>query len=240
MAEMDEQKQKQLAAAAADDSPSPLRLILSMGGIGLVSGVLIVMTFQFTLPFIIANREAALEKAIVEVLPGATTQRPFNAVDGKLEPATMDSPAAKKYYVGYDENGGIVGVALQASGQGFQDTISLLYGYSPAKNAVIGFKVLESKETPGLGDKIISDAKFLANFEALHVEVNEAETGVVHPIKMVKAGEKNSPWEVEAITGATISSRAVSKILAADTQESVPIIERSLQLLEKGAADATD
>ena len=47
-------------------------------------------------------------------------------------------------YAGYDARNRLVGVALEAAGQGFQDTIRFIYGYSPEKQAVVGFVVLES------------------------------------------------------------------------------------------------
>ncbi len=62
--------------------------------------------------------------------------------------------------------GRLVGVAMEAEGKGFQDTIRLIYGYSPDKQQVIGMEVLESKETPGLGDKIIKDEEFLDEFRS--------------------------------------------------------------------------
>ncbi|MCB2153255.1 FMN-binding protein [bacterium] len=235
-----EQQMPQQQVVPQDDSPSPLRLIMTMAGIGLASGILIVATFQLTLPFIVANKEAALEAAIVEVLPGATSQHPFAEVDGKLEPTTMDAPVQKKFYVGYDDDGEVVGVAIQTAGQGFQDTISLIYGYSPSKHAIIGFKVLESKETPGLGDKIISDPAFLSNFNELAIPLTDDGSAVKEKVKLVKNGEKTQPWEMEAITGATISSRAVATILGTDTESTVPVIERSVDILKKGADDVSE
>jgi len=68
---------------------------------------------------------------------------------------------------------------------------------------VTGMYVLESRETPGLGDKIFKDEAFVANFRALAVDPE---------IVLVKGG-RTADNEVDAITGATISSRAVVKIL---------------------------
>ncbi len=75
-------------------------------------------------------------------------------------------------YAGYDENDKLVGVAVEASGQGFADILRILYGYDPDKQKIVGFYVLESKETPGLGDKIEKDLNFLANFKALDVSLS--------------------------------------------------------------------
>ena len=69
---------------------------------------------------------------------------------------------------------------------GYQDVIRVLYGYSAEANAVIGLRVLESQETPGLGDKIETDAGFLANFERLDVSLSDDLSRVLHPIEAVK------------------------------------------------------
>ena len=65
-------------------------------------------------------------------------------------------------------------------------------------------EILDSRETPGLGDKIYKDAVFVANFSNL---VADPE------IVTVKKGTRNAPNEVDAITGATISSKAVVRII---------------------------
>jgi electron transport complex protein RnfG len=64
--------------------------------------------------------------------------------------------------------------------------------------------VLESRETPGLGDKIYKDAEFVSNFSALSIEPE---------IVTVKKNTRERPNEVDAITGATISSKAVVRII---------------------------
>jgi electron transport complex protein RnfG len=107
-------------------------------------------------------------------------------------------------YGGYDELGDFVGYAMPAAGPGFQDTIGLLYGYQPDEKIVVGMEVLESRETPGLGDKIYKDAAFVGGFSAL---------SVVPEIIAVKKGTKTRPNEIDAITGATISSKAVVRII---------------------------
>ncbi|MEW8139698.1 MAG: FMN-binding protein, partial [Candidatus Thiodiazotropha endolucinida] len=96
------------------------------------------------------------------------------------------------------------------SGPGFQDTIRLLYGYQPKQRKVVGMEILESRETPGLGDKIYKDAEFVSNFDALSVEPE---------IVTVKRGAKAAPNEVDAITGATISSKAVVRIINQANQQ---------------------
>jgi electron transport complex protein RnfG len=234
----DESKQPTPPAAAAaipEDQTGSLRMVLTMGGIGLFCGVLIVLTFQLTLPVITVNKARALERAIFEVLPAASSKATFKQVGDGLERLEGEDPIATKYYAGYDDDGKLVGVALEAAGQGFQDIVRILYGYSPECKCVIGMKVMESKETPGLGTKIETDPAFRANFEALDVKLAGDGETVANPITLVKPGKKTDLWQIEAITGATISSRAVTNILQKSTAARVPVIEKNLETLEGGA-----
>ena len=84
--------------------------------------------------------------------------------------------------------------------------------------------MLESKETPGLGDKIEKDENFLANFILLDVTLTEDLQGLVNEVIPVKSGEKENPWEVDGITGATISSRAIANIINESMQVWAPRI----------------
>ena len=67
----------------------------------------------------------------------------------------------------------------------------------------MGMEVLESKETPGLGDKIFKDMEFVGAFRDLAVEPEVVVT------KKGSTGDN----EVDAISGATISSKAVVRII---------------------------
>jgi electron transport complex protein RnfG len=222
------------AAAVAQDQPGSLRMVLTMALIGLFCGVLIVLAYQLTLGTIAANKARALERAVFEVIPAAATKETFKQVGEKLEPLVGEDPLATKYYAGYNKEGRLVGVAMEVSGQGFQDVITLLYAYSPECRCVIGMKVMASKETPGLGTKIDTDPAFRANFAALDVALTQDDSKLAHPITLVKHGQKTEPWQIEAITGATISSRAVATIMEKSTEAQIPVIEKNLKTLEGG------
>jgi electron transport complex protein RnfG len=122
---------------------------------------------------------------------------------------------------------------MEAQGQGFQDTIRLIYGYSTEKQQVIGMEVLESKETPGLGDKIIKDDDFLANFRALDASLTDDGSALENPIEAVKAGKKEHPWQIDGITGATISSKAIGDILRSSTEYMLPILYKQVEQLKR-------
>lgn len=217
----------------AEEAPSNLRLVLAMTMIGLMAAVMIVAVYQLTFPVIERNKAIALERAIFEVVPGASTKTAWKRDGNTLTPLADGEDAIEVYYTCYDESGALVGVALEASGQGFQDILRIIYGYSPACRCVVGMKVLESKETPGLGDKIEKDPRFLENFEALDVQLGDDGVTMRNPVVMVKKGEKTDPWQVEAITGATISSRAIATILRESTAEAVPVISANMNQLQE-------
>lgn len=188
---------------SSEKSAGPIRLVITLGLAGLFSGLVLVSVFLATQPLIKRNQEEALEAAIYRVLPGAETRKIFVEEGGKLIEADS-AEGTEAIYAGYDSNGELVGYGIPSSGTGFQDTISLIYGYDPYEKKVIGMQVLESRETPGLGDKIIKDQDFLDNFSALEVEPE---------IEAVASGTKSEPNEVDSISGATISSKAVVNII---------------------------
>lgn len=223
------------AMPPAAGSVSGFRMVATMGAIGVACGILIVLTFQLTLPRITANKIAALEKAIFEVVPGAEKKVTFKLDGDALVPLEGENEAAVKYYACYGQDDRLVGVAMEASGQGFADIIKVLYGYSPSKEAVVGIKVLESKETPGLGDKIEKDPNFIANFDSLDVRLDTGGSDMINPIVLVKPGQKTEMYQIESITGATISSRAITNLLSASTAVTVPVITQNLRALENGA-----
>lgn len=207
-------------------------LYRALVGIGLVCGVLVVAVFELTKPVIARNQEAALEQAVFEAIPGAASSQAFRFVpDSGFEP--VDGPAPEAVYAGYDAAGRVIGVAVEASGMGYQDTIRLLYGYAPAQQTIVGMRVLESKETPGLGDKIEKDPNFQENFQSLSAQPSDAGDGLRNPIVAVKNGEKTEDWQIDGITGATISSAAIARILDSSAGVWAPRIARHLEDLEE-------
>jgi electron transport complex protein RnfG len=181
-------------------------MMVTLGISGLLSGLAIVGIFLITQPMIERNRAEALEAAIYRVLEGARTRVAFVIREGKLarfESPDGSLPKEEAVYAGYDEAGALLGFAIPAEGAGFQDTIKLLYGYNVERKRVVGMEVLASLETPGLGDKIIKDAKFVGSFRDLAVEPE---------IVAVKSGSSGEN-EIDAISGATISSNAVVRII---------------------------
>ena len=195
-----------------DKSPDSFTMLRAMVGIGVLCALMIVLTYEGTFERIEHLKAEALEGAIFKVIPGIVKTKAFQVDQhNNFTEVTGDEETSQVIYAGYDENDNLVGVAVEASGQGYADILRILYGYDPEVQKIIGFYVLESKETPGLGDKIEKDPNFLANFEALDVALNSDLEVMKNKVIPVKKGSKENPWEVEGITGATISSRAIRK-----------------------------
>ena len=193
-----------MTGAPAMTSPSSLRLVLTLAVAGLLSGTAIVGIYETTLPTITANKARELRGAVFKVLPGVAQMQALVYREGELVVVAEPGKDEPVIYGGHDEKGQFVGYAVPAAGPGFQDTIALLYGYMPGDRQVVGMEILESRETPGLGDKIYKDADFVAEFSALLVDPE---------IVAVKKGTKTAPNQVDAITGATISAKAVVRII---------------------------
>jgi electron transport complex protein RnfG len=182
------------------EQASSLRLVATLGAAGALAGLLIVSVYSVTLRPIEAHKAKVLQRAVNEVLKDPARYESFYATSlGVFESAPAGG--AEKIYVGLDADGRTMGVAIKAAAAGFQDVITLIYGFDPATGQLIGMKVLESKETPGLGDKIEKDPAFLAQFER-----------AAPPLVAVKR-PTGAPGEIDAISGATISSRAVVRII---------------------------
>lgn len=209
--------------------PSIWHMYRAMVGVGVFCGLLIVTVFQVTRPVIERNKAEALQKAIFHVLPNASTSTTYRLDDsGGFKVLEGEGVGYQLVYAGYDDTQELVGLAVEAQGMGYQDVIALIYGYSFAEQAITGIQVLESKETPGLGDKIETDPDFLQNFKRLDVSLRDDLSEIANPIVPVKHGEKTNPWEVDGITGATISSVAIAEILNRSAQYWVPRIRNNL------------
>jgi len=207
-------------------------MVRTLAGIAMLAGLLVVLVFQWTKPIIAENKRIAIEQAVSRVVPGAVSKRDFMLGSEGLF-ADNDSVAGQveQIYVAYDKAGGFRGIALEAAAAGYQDVIRILYGYNPACQCVTGIKVLKMAETPGLGDKIAFDPTFLKNFEALDGTLNSAGDGLQNAIVTVKQGSKRQPWQIDAISGATVSSNAIGRMINKSGQRMFPLINRHPEVL---------
>ncbi len=207
------------------------KMLIAMVGIGVMCALLIVLTYEGTSERISRLRAQALQEAIFRVVPDISSTRAFQlTAQGEFTEPAVPDPTRPQIFAGYNDAGQLKGFAIEASGQGYADVIRILYGYDPVREEIVGFYVLESKETPGLGDKIEKDVTFLENFNGLDVSLDETDEALRQDVVTVKSGTKSNPWEIDGITGATISSRAIGNIINESAAVILPKIKAEMNL----------
>lgn len=221
-------------AIAAPKRTSSAYMIFMLGAVSTFCGLVIVLAYLGTKEAIRKNLATITRESVFAALPEAKRQDIYQVDPSgeitKVEGLEGDLP---KMFACYDDAGKLVGVVCETAGRGYADVIKALYAYSPEKNAIVGFRVLDAKETPGLGDRISYDPDFLANFKELDATIG-ADGKLVNPIVAVKHGTKSQSWQIDSISGATISSKAVGRMVNAGAEKMIPIIQKQLEALRKG------
>jgi Na+-translocating ferredoxin:NAD+ oxidoreductase subunit G len=194
------------------------KLLVTLGVAGALSGLMIIVVYLLTLPRVEAYKSRELRTAIDEVLETPARSDTLYLAGGTLSatrPVVEPGSRIERVYRGYGSSGKPLGYAIEATGPGFADPIRLLYGYDHAGRGLIGLKILDSKETPGIADGILKPA-FTDQFR-------HASAPVVGVKASPKATDKGA---VVLITGATISSRAIVKIINTSLARWTPLIQR--------------
>ena len=172
------------------------RMILVLTVIGLLSGGVLSLVYQWAQPKIEINQTKETKAGIFKVLPNAKSYK--KVVKDDLT-----------YFKCFDANGTPVGTAIVCQGNGYQGEIKLLIGINADFTKFTGLAVLEQLETPGLGAKIAEKA-FEDQFKQLAAKP---------PIEYVKGKAPEKDNQIETITGATISSQAVVNIINKTVQQ---------------------
>ena len=168
-----------------------MKMVLVLTLIAVVAAGLLGYVAELTQPRIRENALRELRQGISDVLPGLKDyQERFK--EDKFE-----------IYEGKNEAGKTVGYAIVRSGAGFSDRIKLIFGVNEDLSKIFSLKVLEQKETPGLGAKITDELHFLQFWQ------DKSITGPIRYAKPPRARDDLREHEVNAVTGATISSEAV-------------------------------
>ncbi len=161
-------------------------------------------------PRIEANRRAAIYDAIPVLVEGAVGEK-----------AEQIELGGRRVYRAYDAEQRHLGWVIQASGDGFVDEVELLIGLDLEAERITGIHVLQQSETPGLGAGI-TEQDWREQFAGAEAE---------RPVRLVSE-RPDEPNEVEAITGATVSSESVRDIVnaaVADVREAIHAGESAAQ-----------
>lgn len=215
--------------------PPSSRLVLTLALIAMVSGITVVFAYEVTREPIAENhRERLIERTIFEALPGATTHALYRLSEEGIEQLSDAEVDDANLYAGYDDQGDLVGVALEGASMGYEDTVRVMYGYSPDEQQIIGFTVVSSSETPGLGDEINSES-FQEQFSDLELPLASDFSELEEELRVVEAGSDAGPAEIEAISGATVSSQAVADGIQQSASTYLPSVMEHLDEIRQGA-----
>lgn len=151
-----------------------------------VAALCLSFVYEKTKPLIAAQLNSEEKDAIYDVLPG------IDSYENRL--LDSDSSATIKYFEG-KKFGEFAGYILPMTAKGYSGDIEMLVGFTN-EGVIKGVTILSQHETPGLGSKII--------------QINPGEE---KPWFLEKFVGKNASdlqmKDIQAITGATISSKAV-------------------------------
>lgn len=186
------------------------KMIVVLSVFAVLSGSILAGFYHSVHPRILKNNLEEEKKMIFAVLEGAKS---YDTVEKTI--TTAKGPEVVKIFAGKDESGNIVGYAFVAKGPGFAGNIEMMVGLKVDKKTMSGLRVLNQKETPGLGNLIVRE-KFTGQFKGLSIEPK---------IEYVKNKKPVKPNEIQAITGATISSRAVVNAINARVAVALDILK---------------
>jgi len=178
-------------------------------------GILIAVTNAAWAPKIVQNKIDKLNRLMSSLLPqGEKYER-------KTELEIISTKGRKltsSVYQALSDANDCLGWAFNVSGPGFADKIELVVAVDSNFDKFAGYAVLSSNETPGFGDRI-----------KLPYYRNQFAAAPAEELKLTKTGNPQKiDSEIVAITGATVSSEAVVKII----NNCVKQIEK--QMREKG------
>jgi len=169
----------------------------------LLSALSLTLVNNITADRIVEQRQKETLQAVASILP-----RDELNYDNDLGKDIINIPewtekdgTPKAIYVGKHQ-GKVVGVAFTSFGEGYSSFITIMIGIGPNEK-IIGIEIIEHQETPGLGSKI-ENPQFKYQFKGKSAEGSQDGNLVI-----IKGRNAKNSWEVEALTGATISPLGV-------------------------------
>lgn len=176
-----------------------------------LAAILFAIAFLCSLILVVCNSitEPVIKKLQIESENSAKAEV-LSINDGEFKNIKADG--VDEAYLGYDKDGNLVGYCFKVSPSGFGGKITLMVGVDTSCK-VVGVKITQMSETPGLGAKA-SEPDWLNKFVGKTNGINIAKGG--------KGGEN----DVDAISGATITSKAVANGINLSLDAAQKLIEK--------------
>jgi electron transport complex protein RnfG len=184
--------------------PSVPGSALILAVLAAICTAIVAITYRTTAPRIAENAQAHLERSLAPVLAGLE-------YDGKLSESTTiiplphELPGAEPVtvYRVFADNKPVAALFVVSARDGFAGPIKLLVGISAA-GSITGVRVLEHRETPGLGDLIDSSrSDWIQQFSGTSLANPEPSAWLI----------RRDGGDFDQLTGASITPRAVVKAI---------------------------
>ena len=173
------------------------------------------LTFLSTKSFIAENEKLFMQRAVLRAanLNVPTEKREVVASFNKHIKEILNPDGTVRFFQVYNDKKQRVGSVIPYTGKGLWGTIRAVIGFESDCKTLTGVDFTSHNETPGLGGRI-SEAWFGEQFK-----------GKYGPFKMMpEKTRSNEPGAFDAITGATITSKAVLKMMNSVSEEVTSII----------------
>jgi len=189
-----------------------MKQILGMVLFVLVLGSILTATLlavdHYTAPTIEANERIKVRSNVLKALGIPTDDAD---VDSTFDRAVeVSESAGTTLFIAADGS-----KAIMYAGAGLWGPISGILSVGPDGKSLKGVTIIHQEETPGLGGRI-SEEEYLAGFAGRLLEP---------PMVVTAPGKASSPEEIDAITGATLTSNAFVSILNEHIVAAIPILQ---------------
>ena len=158
------------------------------------------------------NQRVKLQRIILQVLgmPGEKGASDLEVVQTFETRVKQVGVKGKDIYVGYEKDGNTIsGYAFPVDGPGFWGPIFGMVAVDPEASKILGIAFYRHSETPGLGARMTEDW-FTKQFVGLSLYPVEGDKKIFY---LRTTGAKKGPNELDAITGATGTSRGIEAFL---------------------------
>lgn len=173
----------------SENTKKILRLGLTLFTVTAITGIILGVVYEITLGPILQAQERLKNEALAMALPEAKS---FSVVEAAVGPDSILKEVQKA-----EQEGALVGYCVTVTPKGYGGVIEIVVGITK-EGKLRAISILNLSETPGLGAKALLPA-FSGQYQNKEVE----------RLSVVKTSP-NSPEQIQAISGATITSNAVT------------------------------
>jgi len=172
-----------------------LKMVVALTAVAVVAVLVLGFADMFTREPIAEAKKAALHKALAEVLPEHANDPLNDAFDVDLD------GTSERFFPARGKTGAITALAWEAKApDGYSGTIRILMSVLP-DGSVNAIRITDHRETPGLGDGIIKNDRWIGSFGGRSLD-------------NTRWAVKKDGGDFDQFTGATITPRAVVKAVA--------------------------